>query len=116
MRATFNGRLRDECLNGEVFFNLTDAREKLERWRRDYNHTRPHSALADRTPIEFASVAERRPFPLRSVDKADPRPHQGSAVAGQKSPALDPVTDLPCGSEMRGKDLNESPGLMERLN
>jgi putative transposase len=41
---SFNGRLRDECLNGEVFFNLTDAREKLERWRRDYNRHRPHSA------------------------------------------------------------------------
>jgi putative transposase len=33
---SFNGRLRDECLNGEIFFHLTDAREKLERWRRDY--------------------------------------------------------------------------------
>ena len=34
---SFNGRLRDECLNGEVFFNLADAREKIERWRNDYN-------------------------------------------------------------------------------
>ena len=33
---SFNGRLRDECLNGEIFFHLADAREKLERWRRDY--------------------------------------------------------------------------------
>ena len=51
---SFNGRLRDECLNTEVFSSLVDAREKLERWRRDYNETRPHSALADRTPEEFA--------------------------------------------------------------
>jgi len=113
---SFNGRLRDECLNGEVFFNLTDAREKLERWRRDYNHTRPHSALGDRTPTEFANVTGGRPFPLPSVDKAGPRPRQGYAAAGRKPPALDPVTDLPCGSEMRGKGLSESPGLMERLN
>jgi putative transposase len=113
---SFNGRLRDECLNGEVFFNLTDAREKLERWRRDYNHTRPHSALADRTPIEFASVAGHRRFPLPRVDKAAPHPRQGSAAAGQKPPALDPVTELPSESEMRGKGLNESPGLLERLN
>ena len=35
---SFNGRLRDECLNTEVFPNLADAREKIERWRRDYNH------------------------------------------------------------------------------
>jgi putative transposase len=52
---SFNGRLRDECLNGEVFFSLTDAREKLDRWRRDYNQARPHSSLADRTPEEFAA-------------------------------------------------------------
>ena len=43
---SFNGRLRDECLNTEVFSNLADAREKLECWRRDYNKVRPHSALA----------------------------------------------------------------------
>jgi len=34
---SFNGRLRDECLNAEIFFDLNDAREKLEHWRRDYN-------------------------------------------------------------------------------
>jgi putative transposase len=48
---SFNGRLRDECLNVEVFFSLTDARRKLDTW-----HHRPHSALADRTPAEFATV------------------------------------------------------------
>lgn len=53
---SFNGRLRDECLNVEVFFTLADARQKLERWRQDYNHQRPHSALDDRTPAEFAAV------------------------------------------------------------
>jgi putative transposase len=52
---SFNGRLRDECLNVEVFFTLADARRKLHLWRRDYNHYRPHSALADRTPAEFAA-------------------------------------------------------------
>jgi putative transposase len=51
---SFNGRLRDECLNVEVFFTLADARRKLALWRHDYNHHRPHSALADRTPAEFA--------------------------------------------------------------
>jgi putative transposase len=53
---SFNGRLRDECLNVEVFFSLADARRKLELWRHDYNHQRPHSALADRTPAEFADI------------------------------------------------------------
>ena len=53
---SFNGKLRDECLNVEVFFTLADARRKLALWRHDYNHHRPHSALADRTPNEFATT------------------------------------------------------------
>jgi putative transposase len=55
---SFNGRLRDECLNTELFFSLADAREKLERWRQDYNQSRPHSALGDLTPEEFCSLRE----------------------------------------------------------
>jgi putative transposase len=54
---SFNGRLRDECLNVEVFFTLADARRKLALWHHDYNHNRPHSALADRTPAEFAAIS-----------------------------------------------------------
>jgi putative transposase len=53
---SFNGKLRDESLNVEVFFTLADARRKLALWRHDYNHHRPHSALADRTPNEFATT------------------------------------------------------------
>ncbi len=56
---SFNGKLRDECLNVEIFFTLADARRKLHLWRRDYNHHRPHSALADRTPAEFAAACSR---------------------------------------------------------
>jgi putative transposase len=52
---SFNGKLCDECLNVEVFFNLTDGRRKLYLWRRDYNVYRPHSARDDRTPSEFAA-------------------------------------------------------------
>ncbi len=51
---SFNGRLRDECMNVQVFFTLADARDKLEQWRRDYNQVRPHSALGDSAPEEFA--------------------------------------------------------------
>lgn len=112
---SFNGRLRDECLNGEIFFDLSDAREKLERWRRDYNETRPHSALADRTPSEFASIV-RGPLPLPSVDKAASSPRQGSAIAGPKAPALDPDPKLPREPGRRGKGLGEGPVLMERVH
>jgi putative transposase len=48
----FNGRLRDELLNEEVFETLGDARKALKRWRHDYNHVRPHSALGGLTPTE----------------------------------------------------------------
>jgi putative transposase len=50
---SFNGRLRDECLNLHQFTSLADAREKLEAWRRDYNAVRPHSSLGHLTPKEF---------------------------------------------------------------
>ncbi len=52
---SFNGKLRDECLNVEVFFSLADARRKLYLLRRDYNHHRPHSALNDRSPAEIVA-------------------------------------------------------------
>jgi putative transposase len=86
---SFNGRLRDECLNGEIFFNLADARKKLNRWRRDYNDHRPHSSLDDRTPAEFAAIVGQRAFTLLSVSKTGPQPCQGSAAAGPTPPALD---------------------------
>jgi putative transposase len=51
---SFNGRLRDECLNEHLFANLNDARQIIEEWRIDYNTNRPHSSLNGLTPIEFA--------------------------------------------------------------
>lgn len=51
---SFNGRLREECLNRCWFTSLPDARRQLERWRIDYNTERPHSSLGYRTPAEFA--------------------------------------------------------------
>jgi putative transposase len=50
---SFNGRLRDECLNEHWFTSLADARSIVEAWRLDYNRARPHSALGWRTPNEF---------------------------------------------------------------
>ena len=51
---SFNGKFRDECLNENWFVSLVDAQQTIEAWRIDYNATRPHSGLADRTPAEFA--------------------------------------------------------------
>ena len=53
---SFNGRLRDECLNANWFVNLADARRKIESWRVEYNTERPHSSLDYRTPAEFANA------------------------------------------------------------
>lgn len=117
---SFNGRIRDECLNLEVFFDLADAREKIERWRHDYNHNRPHSSLDDRTPAEFAELFADRPFALPIVSKAEPTARQGFAGAGQKPPAFDRPSALPSGSKMRAKGLPERPTkstpLIERVN
>jgi len=51
---SFNGKLRDELLNGEIFYTLLEARVLIERWRRLYNHVRPHSALGYRPPAPEA--------------------------------------------------------------
>jgi putative transposase len=51
---SFNGRLRDECLNQHWFLSLADARRTIESWRENYNTARPHSGLALRTPTEYA--------------------------------------------------------------
>ena len=51
---SFNGRLRDECLNANWFTSLSDARRKIESWRQDYNELRPHSSLNYLPPAEFA--------------------------------------------------------------
>jgi putative transposase len=56
---SFNGRLRDECLNENWFCSLAEARGTIEAWRQDYNQCRPHSALGYRTPEEFAKTARR---------------------------------------------------------
>ncbi len=52
---SFNGRLRDECLNIEDFANLAEARVVIEDWRHDYNHYRPHRSLGGLTPAAYAA-------------------------------------------------------------
>ena len=51
---SFNGTFRDECLNTHWFTTLAEARQFIEAWRREYNESRPHRALGERTPHEFA--------------------------------------------------------------
>ena len=51
---TFNGSLRDECLNVHWFETIDEARMKTESWRIDYNESRPHQGLREMTPVEYA--------------------------------------------------------------
>jgi putative transposase len=53
---SFNGRLRDECLNTNWFMNLKHAKNVIEDWRKDYNEVRPHSSLKNMTPMEYANA------------------------------------------------------------
>ena len=73
---SFNGRLRDECLNESWFVSLADAQQTIEAWRVDYNVARPHSGLANRTPAEFTrAFVENRPPHLPSEPQSAPDPH-----------------------------------------
>lgn len=51
---SFNGRLRDECLNVHQFTSIADAQAKIDAWRIDYNQRRPHGSLGHLTPDEYA--------------------------------------------------------------
>ena len=67
MVESFNGRLRQECLNENWFLSLADAREKIEAWRMFYNQVRPHSALEWCTPSDYArkhAASRRKQKPL----------------------------------------------------
>ena len=76
---SFNGRLRDECLNIELFHTMAEVNGKLAAWRQDYNQHRPHSSLGDLAPAQFAALALTRP--LES-------PPLGAGFPGTPSPSL----------------------------
>ena len=71
---SFNGKFRDECLNEHWFVSLAEAQAQIEAWRVDYNTVRPHSALDDLTPHQFAeSKAGARRLPPARLNE-DPKP------------------------------------------
>jgi putative transposase len=67
---SFNGRLRDECLNETLFSTVRHARAVLAAWKHDYNHHRPHSAHGGATPVEFAEKADMGHAPYRLEQSA----------------------------------------------
>ena len=58
---SFNGRLRDECLNGEIFYSLKEAQIVIGQWRNQYNTVRPHAALGYRPPAPGAYIPVLNP-------------------------------------------------------
>lgn len=56
---SFNGKLRDELLNGDVFYTLKEAQVLIEQWRQHYNHIRPHSSLGYRPPVPRAFIPQK---------------------------------------------------------
>ena len=64
---SFNGRLRDECLNVHQFTSIADAKEKIEAWRVDYNQRRPHGSLGHLTPNEYAQQRQKPPSERAAV-------------------------------------------------
>ena len=58
---SFHGRFRDECLNREQLWTLTEARVVIEDYRRQYNQRRPHSRLGNQSPARFAAQLSPSP-------------------------------------------------------
>jgi putative transposase len=87
---SFNGRLRDELLNETLFTSLAHARAALAAWKDDYNDVRPHSALGNLTPTEYA-------------DRGAPGPQRGGALRYTEGSAPRPVAPpSPMGSNVTG--------------
>jgi transposase InsO family protein len=80
---SFNGKFEDECLNGELFLCLAEARYVVDRWRMDYNHHRPHSRLGWMTPAAFSARCREPRRPCVPPGSATPHPpeHTGNALA-----------------------------------
>ncbi len=71
---SFNARLRDELLNGELFYTLTEARIIIESWRRHYNNVRPHSSLGYKPPAPEVFVSSHAAWPSSLVKAAPTAP------------------------------------------
>ena len=69
---TFNGTLRAECLDAHWFGTLAEAKERIEAWQKEYNESRPHRALGERTPNEFAHgiAAIRDSMGLQTIENS----------------------------------------------
>ena len=59
---SFNGKMRDELLNGEIFYSLKEAQVLIEMWQKNYNMVRPHSSLGYRPPVPVTTLVQPTQF------------------------------------------------------
>jgi putative transposase len=86
---SFQGRMRDECLNEHLFFSMNHARVVIKAWVYDYNTARPHSSLGYLTPAAFPhALSPQRASALRHPNSSAPTPVAHGAVARNSHPAI----------------------------
>lgn len=90
---SFNGSLRDECLNAHWFLSLEDASEKIEAWRIDYNQYRPHSSLNDLTPAEFIEELKKEKMKTKALPGAPSSDPMIFAAAKQRPTVSEKSSD-----------------------
>lgn len=84
---SFHDKLRDECLNMELFTNGRQAQQVVEHWRKEYNEQRPHSSLDYSTPAEFAAHCRNSGGPTVALPSGD-----GKSVRDNQQPTGNPIT------------------------
>jgi putative transposase len=90
---SFNGRLRDECLNETLFSSLAHARDDLAIWKDDYNTVRPHSSVGNLAPSIYAALSApkmQRDGTLRYVEGSAPHPVASPGRQGSNQPGTLP--------------------------
>ena len=86
---SFQGRMRDECLNEHLFFSMGHARAVIAAWRADFNAARPHSSLGYLTPAAYAaSLKSQWPSTLHPVDGSAPMAIAHAAQTRNSQPMI----------------------------
>ena len=104
---SFNGKLRDECLNVSWFRNLWQARVRVDAWRREYNTARPHSSLGYQTPEAFRESFAPSPRTMEMpqiLAAVKAKPYRAPAAALTAAPVCRP--DSESGAKEKTKELN----------
>lgn len=113
---SFNGRLRQECLNAHWFLSLAEAQAKIEAWRQDYNDSRPHSALEWATPADFARRCRLQAARRCQRSRKFLPPSGTDSGTGSQPPALQRRATRRCNPRYRQYSLGKiaAPGLGRR--